>query len=109
MDFPVTLTEEAANKAWSLLVQNGREDLKLRLAVQPGGCSGLIYNLSFDDRELEGDVTEIFGEVEVIVDRMSVPYLAGAIIGYEDTIQKQGFQIENPNAGGTCACGDSFH
>lgn len=109
MDFPVTLTEEASTKAWSLLVQNGREDLKLRLAVQPGGCSGLIYNLSFDDRELEGDVTEMFGEVEVIVDRMSAPYLAGAVIGYEDTIQKQGFQIENPNAGGTCACGDSFH
>lgn len=109
MDFPVTLTEEAANKAWSLLVQNRREDLKLRLAVQPGGCSGLIYSLSFDDRELEGDVMETFGEVEVIVDRMSAPYLDGAVIGYEDTIQKQGFQIENPNAGGTCACGDSFH
>lgn len=109
MDFPVTLTEEASTKAWSLLVQNGREDLKLRLAVQPGGCSGLIYSLSFDDRVLKGDVTKSFGEIEVIVDKMSAPYLDGATIGYEDTIQKQGFQIENPNTGGTCACGDSFH
>lgn len=109
MDFPVTLTEEASKKAWSLLVQNGREDLKLRLSVQPGGCSGLIYNLSFDDREMEGDITETFGEVEVIVDRMSAPYLKGAVVDFADTIQKQGFQIENPNAGGTCACGDSFH
>lgn len=106
----VNLTEAAATKVRSLLEQEGRDDLRLRLAVQPGGCSGLIYQLYFDERLLDGDVTRVFGEkVEVVVDKMSVPYLDGASIDFEDTIQKQGFTIDNPNAGGSCACGDSFH
>jgi iron-sulfur cluster assembly accessory protein len=69
----------------------------------------LIYQLYFDERLLDGDSTVDFGGVEVIVDKMSVPYLDGASIDFEDTIQKQGFTIDNPNAGGSCACGDSFH
>ena len=87
----------------------GRDDLRLRVAVQPGGCSGLIYQLYFDERLLDGDVTRDFDGVEVVVDKMSVPYLDGASIDFEDTIQKQGFTIDNPNASGSCACGDSFH
>ncbi len=105
----VGLTDTAASKVKSLLQQEGREDLRLRVAVQPGGCSGLIYQLYFDERELDGDATVDFDGVEVIVDKMSVPYLDGATIDFEDTIQKQGFTIDNPNAGGSCACGDSFH
>jgi iron-sulfur cluster assembly accessory protein len=106
----VTLTDTAAEKVRSLLAQEGRDDLKLRLAVQPGGCSGLIYQLYFDERSLDGDASVEFGEgVEVVVDQMSVPYLDGASIDFEDTIQKQGFTIDNPNAQGSCACGDSFH
>lgn len=102
------LTDFAANKVKSLLEQEGRDDLNLRIAVQPGGCSGLRYQLFFDDRNLEGDTrTEING-VGVIVDRMSVPYLGGATIDFVDTIEKQGFTIDNPNATGSCACGDSF-
>jgi len=105
----VVLTEQAAVKVRGLLDQEGRDDLNLRIAVQPGGCSGLRYQLFFDNRDLEGDVvTEISG-VGVVVDRMSVPYLGGATIDYVDTIEKQGFTIDNPNAGGSCACGDSFH
>jgi iron-sulfur cluster assembly accessory protein len=105
----VGLSDTAADKVRSLLRQEGREDLRLRVAVQPGGCSGLIYQLYFDERMLDGDVTVGFGDgVEVIVDKMSVPYLEGASIDFEDTIQKQGFTIDNPNAGGSCACGDSF-
>ena len=104
----VILTEVAANKVKTLLEQEGRDDLNLRIAVQPGGCSGLRYQLFFDDRNLEGDTrTEING-VGVIVDRMSVPYLGGATIDFVDTIEKQGFTIDNPNATGSCACGDSF-
>ena len=80
-----------------------------RVAVQPGGCSGLIYQLYFDERLLDGDATRDFDGVEVVVDKMSVPYLLGASIDFEDTIQKQGFTIDNPNAQGSCACGDSFH
>lgn len=105
----VNLTEAAANKVRSLLDQEGRDDLRLRLAVQPGGCSGLIYQLYFDERMLDGDALHDFDGVEVVVDKMSVPYLDGASIDFEDTIQKQGFTIDNPNAGGSCACGDSFH
>jgi iron-sulfur cluster assembly accessory protein len=105
----VTLTSVAAEKVKALLAQEGREDLRLRLAVQPGGCSGLIYQLYFDDRTMDGDAVREFEGVELVVDRMSVPYLAGATVDFADTIEKQGFQIDNPNAAGSCACGDSFH
>ena len=107
--FPITVTETASTKAWDLLTREGREDLRLRVSVQPGGCSGLLYQLFFDERYLDGDITESFGELEVIVDEMSIPYLDGAIVDYNDTIEKQGFEITNPNAAGSCACGDSFH
>ena len=106
----VILTDPAAEKVASLLAQEGRDDLALRVAVQPGGCSGLRYQLFFDERSLDGDAVQTFGDnVKVVVDRMSVPYLAGATIDFVDTIEKQGFTIDNPNAGGSCACGDSFH
>lgn len=105
----VGLTDAAADKVRALLSQEGRDDLRLRIAVQPGGCSGLIYQLYFDERSMDGDAVVDFGGVEVAVDKMSVPYLDGATIDFEDTIQKQGFTIDNPNAEGSCACGDSFH
>jgi len=105
----VTLTDAAAAKVRSLISQEGRDDLRLRIAVQPGGCSGLIYQLYFDERVLDGDAVVEFEGVGVAVDKMSVPYLDGASIDFEDTIQKQGFTIDNPNAEGSCACGDSFH
>ncbi len=105
----VVLTDDAAAKVKALLEQEGRDDLQLRVAVQPGGCSGLRYQLFFDERSLDGDVIEDFGGVGVVVDRMSGPYLTGATIDFVDTIEKQGFTIDNPNAGGSCACGDSFH
>ncbi|BCW36435.1 hypothetical protein StoSoilA2_24910 [Arthrobacter sp. StoSoilA2] len=105
----VNLTDVAAGKVRSLLEQEGRTDLRLRVAVQPGGCSGLIYQLYFDERLLDGDAVRDYDGVEVVVDKMSVPYLSGASIDFEDTISKQGFTIDNPNAGGSCACGDSFH
>jgi iron-sulfur cluster assembly accessory protein len=105
----VKLSEPAADKVRSLLAQEGRDDLRLRVAVQPGGCSGLIYPLYYDERVLDGDAVVDFSGVEVVVDKMSVPYLDGASIDFEDTIQKQGFTIDNPNAQGSCACGDSFH
>ena len=105
----VILTATAAAKVASLLIQEGRDDLRLRVAVQPGGCSGLIYQLYFDGRVLDGDAVRDFDGVEVIVDKMSAPYLDGSTIDFEDTIEKQGFSIDNPNAAGSCACGDSFH
>ena len=105
----VLLSEPAAAKVKALLDQEGRDDLRLRIAVQPGGCSGLRYQLFFDERFLDGDVVTDFDGVSVVVDRMSVPYLNGAMIDFVDSIEKQGFTIDNPNAGGSCACGDSFN
>jgi iron-sulfur cluster assembly accessory protein len=104
----VVLTETAVSKVKTLLQAEGRDDLRLRVAVQPGGCSGLIYQLFFDEQLTEEDAVAEFDGVEVVVDMMSVPYLDGASIDFEDSIQKQGFTIDNPNAAGTCACGDSF-
>ena len=104
----VILTDAAAAKVKSLLEQQEEEGLMLRVAVQPGGCSGLRYQLFFDDRSMDGDVVTTFNGVNVVTDRMSAPYLNGASIDFVDTIEKQGFTIDNPNATGSCACGDSF-
>ncbi len=105
----VNVSDAAASKVKSLLEQEGRDDLALRIAVQPGGCAGLRYNLFFDDRTLDGDLTTDFNGVALTVDRMSAPYIQGATIDFVDTIEKQGFTIDNPNATGSCACGDSFN
>lgn len=105
----VTLTPSAASKAKVLIDQEGRDDLVLRISVEPGGCSGLRYKLFFDDRSLDGDLVSEFDGVRLVVDRMSAPYLNGATIDFVDSIEKQGFSIDNPNASGSCACGDSFN
>ena len=105
----INLSAVAATKVRTLLEQEGRDDLALRISVQPGGCSGLRYQLFFDERTLDGDATTDFDGVTVVVDRMSVPYLNGAQSDFVDSIEKQGFTIDNPNATGSCACGDSFN
>jgi iron-sulfur cluster assembly accessory protein len=107
------LTEKAKQKVSELIGESRisipDREIFLRISVQPGGCSGLRYQHSCDDRNQEGDLVREIGSVKVIVDKMSVPYLMGATIDFEDTISKQGFTIDNPNAAGSCACGDSFH
>jgi iron-sulfur cluster assembly accessory protein len=105
----VKLSEPAADKVRSLLAQEGRDDLRLRVAVQPGGCSGLIYQLYFDERLLDGDAVVDFSGVEVVVDKMSVPYLSQATIDWVDSLEASGFTIDNPAAQSSCACGHSFH
>ncbi|CAN5178338.1 iron-sulfur cluster assembly accessory protein [soil metagenome] len=104
----IMLSEMAAGKVKQLLVEEGRSDIALRVAVQPGGCSGLRYSMYLDDDVSEKDVTaEQFG-VRVVVDRMSVPYLKEAKIDFVDTLEQSGFTIDNPLAQGGCACGNSF-
>lgn len=105
----VQLTDAAAAKAKALLEQEGRDDMHLRIAVQPGGCAGLRYQLFFDERTLDGDLFKEFGGLRLAVDRMSAPYVQNAVIDFVDSIEKQGFTIDNPNATGSCACGDSFN
>ena len=105
----LALTPVAAQKVKDLIANEDAETLALRISVAPGGCSGLRYQLQLDDRELDGDVVAAWHGVSVVTDRMSAPYLAGATIDFVDTIEQQGFTIDNPNAQGSCACGDSFH
>ena len=106
----ITLTKSASEKVKYLIEASGFSNSYLRLAVQPGGCSGLRYQIFFDDRDLDGDtISREYEGFEVRIDKMSMPYIDESILDYTDTIEKQGFTIDNPKAGGTCACGDSFH
>jgi iron-sulfur cluster assembly accessory protein len=106
----VELTDSAAEKVRELMSrESNTADIALRIAVQPGGCSGMRYALFFDDRQLEGDNAEDVKGVPVRIDKMSAPYLRGTRIDWVDSLQGAGFSIDNPNAQSTCACGDSFH
>ena len=105
----ITLTEIAAGKVKELLTEEGRDDIALRIAVQPGGCSGLRYSMYLDDQMSEQDVAEEQFGVRLVIDRMSVPYLSEAKIDFVDTLEASGFTIDNPMATGTCSCGHSFH
>jgi iron-sulfur cluster assembly accessory protein len=105
----IQLTESAAGKVKELLVEEGRSDIALRVAVQPGGCSGLRYAMYLDDAIGDSDVAEEQHGVRLVIDRMSVPYISEATIDFVDTLEASGFTIDNPVATGTCACGNSFH
>ena len=109
-DEVITLTEGAATKVRELMDREEQPDeIALRIAVQPGGCSGMRYALFFDDRQLDGDRVSQPHGVPVRIDKMSAPYLRETKIDWVDSLQGAGFSIENPNAQNTCACGDSFH
>ena len=105
----VTLTERAAEKVKGLMAQEpaGSADV-LRVAIQGGGCGGFEYALGFDRAAAEGDHVVDLAGVTVVVDPYSAPYLKGASIDYLETIQEAGFKIDNPNAVGSCGCGNSF-
>ena len=105
----IALTESAALEVKKLLEQEGRTDIALRVAVQPGGCSGLRYAMYLDDEVGEADVSEDQFGVRIDVDRMSVPYLSEAKIDFVDSLEQSGFTIDNPVAQSSCACGNSFH
>jgi iron-sulfur cluster assembly accessory protein len=103
------LTQAAAGKVRELLEQEGRNDIALRVAVQPGGCSGLRYAMYLDDQVGDADETQEHFGVRLVIDRMSVPYLSQATIDFVDSLEASGFTIDNPMAQSTCACGNSFH
>lgn len=113
----IGITAAAAGKVSELLdrevsaapQEHEGKEYALRVAVQPGGCAGLRYALYFDDRKMEGDEIQRVNGVEIRVDKMSIPYLRGATIDYLDGLEQSGFTIDNPNAKGSCACGDSAH
>ena len=106
----ITLTPVAAEKIKSYLAQSGDEgaDKVLRVTIRPGGCAGLLQEIGFDDRNVDTDYfQETFG-VGIVVDPLSVEYVKGLSIDYVDTIEEQGFLLENPNKQSSCACGNSF-
>lgn len=105
----LALTPSAATKVSELLAAENNPAFFLRVAVQPGGCSGLRYGIWFDDQKTEADVVIPYSDFELRVDRMSAPYLKGAKMDWLEGLEQSGFTIDNPNATGTCACGDSFH
>jgi iron-sulfur cluster assembly protein len=108
LDSSIVLTETAAEKVRSFLAdQPDVDDIALRVAVQAGGCAGFRYALFFDDRQLDGDVEETQHGIRIRIDKMSTPYLSGAVIDWKESLEASGFSIENPNASGSCACGDS--
>lgn len=105
----IEVTNEAAERIRGLLDEDGKlASHGLRMKVIGGGCSGLQYQLSFDDvvREIDNEI-EVDG-VRVIVDEKSALYLVGSVLDFVDTLQESGFKIENPNASNTCGCGQSF-
>jgi iron-sulfur cluster assembly accessory protein len=105
---PITLTDEALVKVTELLAQEGNDDLALRVAVRPGGCSGYSYEMFFDSERASDDIVREFGPVTVVVDAASAELLSGSNLEYSDGLQGAGFHISNPNASRTCGCGSSF-
>ncbi len=105
----IVLSDTAAAKVADLMAQEGpSEDLALRVAVRPGGCSGFSYEMFFDSDISPEDLTTTYGSVKVVVDPVSAPLLTGATLDYKDGLQGAGFAINNPNASRTCGCGNSF-
>jgi iron-sulfur cluster assembly accessory protein len=105
----ITLTDAAAGKVKELLASEGADDLALRVAVRPGGCSGFSYEMFFDGEIASDDQQATFGDaVKVVVDQQSAQLLDGATLDYKDGLEQSGFAITNPNASRTCGCGQSF-
>jgi iron-sulfur cluster insertion protein len=104
----IVLTDTATDKVRSLMEQEGVDDLALRVAVRPGGCSGFSYEMFFDTDVADDDTTVDFSGVKVVVDQSSAMLLQGATLDYKDGLQGAGFAIDNPNAQRTCGCGQSF-
>jgi iron-sulfur cluster insertion protein len=105
---PVNFTDNAAAKVKSLLVEENNPDLKLRVYITGGGCSGFQYGFTFDPNVNEDDTTVEKEGVQLLIDSMSFQYLAGAKIDYLEDLSGARFVIENPNATSTCGCGSSF-
>jgi iron-sulfur cluster insertion protein len=105
---PIVFTDAAANKVAELVAEEGNPDLKLRVFVQGGGCSGFQYGFTFDEISNDDDTKMVKNGVTLLIDAMSLQYLVGAEIDYKDDLEGAQFVIRNPNATTTCGCGSSF-
>ena len=105
---PIVFTESAANKVKELIEEEGNAELKLRVFVTGGGCSGFQYGFTFDEEVADDDTTMEKNGVQLLIDPMSYQYLVGAEIDYTEGLEGAQFVIKNPNATSTCGCGSSF-
>ncbi len=105
---PIIFTDNAAKKVGSLIAEEGNDDLKLRVYISGGGCSGFQYGFTFDEEVAEDDTQVENDGVTVLIDSMSIQYLNGAEIDYKEDLSGSQFVIRNPNAATTCGCGSSF-
>ena len=105
---PIVFTDAAANKVKEIIIDEGNTELKLRVSVTGGGCSGFQYGFTFDEIVNDDDTQMSKNGVTLLIDAMSLQYLAGAEIDYKDDLQGAQFVIKNPNATTTCGCGSSF-
>jgi iron-sulfur cluster insertion protein len=108
MPDPLIFTDNAASKVKQLIEEEGNSELKLRVFVTGGGCSGFQYGFTFDEAVNEDDTTLQKGNVTLLIDPMSLQYLMGAEIDYQENVEGAQFVIKNPNATSTCGCGSSF-
>ncbi len=108
VDSPLIFTDSAAAKVKSLIQEEGNDNLKLRVFVSGGGCSGFQYGFTFDESINEGDTSVVKNGVTLLIDPMSFQYLVGAEIDYKEDLSGAQFVIRNPNATTTCGCGSSF-
>ena len=104
----ITVTQSAAAKVKELIEAEGNSELALRVAVRPGGCSGLSYEMFFDTEFGSDDIKAEYSGVNVVVDSASAQYLSGASLDYKEGLMGAGFTINNPNTSRTCGCGQSF-
>lgn len=104
----ITVTDSAKEQALHLMKQDGKEGLFIRVGVEGGGCSGLTYKLAFDNEEKEGDKSFEDNGIKVVVDKKSYLYLIGTSLDFSGGLNGKGFVFNNPNAGRTCGCGESF-
>jgi iron-sulfur cluster insertion protein len=107
-EHPLNFTDAAARKVGQLIEKEGNPDLKLRVYIQGGGCSGFQYGFTFDEEIQDGDTQIANGGVVLLIDPLSVQYLTGAEIDYREDLSGAQFVIRNPNATTTCGCGSSF-
>ena len=108
MPTPILFTDSAAAKVADLIAEEGNPELKLRVFVQGGGCSGFQYGFSFEEASQEDDTAMQKNGVTLLIDPMSYQYLVGAEIDYQENVEGAQFVIKNPNATSTCGCGSSF-
>lgn len=105
---PLIFTSAAARKVAELIEEEGNPELMLRIYIQGGGCSGFQYGFTFDESVNDGDTEVVTDGVKLLIDPMSMQYLMGAEVDYQEGLQGAQFVIRNPNATTTCGCGSSF-